>query len=115
MSMTDPIADFLTRRIARRAQQMMRGHQNSRRTEAALQSVSLMKRFLDIGNDATVAQAFDGFDVCAIRLHGKHQTGVHRQTIEQNEASPARPHFATEMRARQLQIPPQKIRKRFAW
>jgi len=70
-----------------------------------------MKGGLQVGNKAGFGQALDRLDLAPGSLNREHQAAVNRLAVKQHEASAAYAHFASEMRAGQLQLVPKEIGK----
>ena len=59
-------------------------------------------------------QAFDGEQLGTLRLHGKHQAGTRRLSVEQDRAGAADPVLAADMSAGQPEILTHKIDEQLA-
>src|SRR5215475_6775139 len=105
------IAYPVTARLGLLLQQVLRGHQHSRRAVAALQSIAIAKGGLQIGDFAAVGQAFDRLDIRTIRLNREHQACPDDLAVHPNRASAAYAMLAANMRSRQMQVLAQKVRE----
>ena len=105
------LADLLAVRLGLLLQQILRGHQHSRRAVTALQCIAIAKRGLQIGDLAAVGQSLDGLDRCAVRLHRQHQAGTNDLAVHAHGAGAADPVLATDMGSGQLQLLTQEIRQ----
>src|SRR5262245_6386288 len=84
--------------------QDLRGsHNHPRRAVAALQAVMFPEALLDRVQIAAHRHAFNGGDVCAVSLDGKHRTGLNRLSVENNRARAADRSLAADVRAGQPQ------------
>src|SRR6266436_7372585 len=93
------------------SQQVLRSHQHARRAIAALQRVAIAKGGLQVGDFAAIGQAFDGLDRPAVGLHREHQAGSDDFIVYPHRAGAAHAMLATDMRSRQMQMFPQKVRE----
>jgi len=78
-----------TVRLARRPvllQQRISGHQHAGRAEAALQSVLLIKPFLDRIELAVLLQPLHGHDLAPVGHHGEGGASIHRLAVKQHGA-----------------------------
>jgi hypothetical protein len=71
--------------------------------------VSILESLLDYVQVLHGTQSFDGLDLVAIRLDGKHQAGTHGQTIIQYGAGAANAMFAADVGSSQIQFLAQEI------
>ena len=74
--------------------------QHARRAVAALQRIAALERRLQIGDDAGIRQAFDGFDLGAVALHGKNEATAHHIAVEPHRAGAAHAVLAADMACR---------------
>ena len=81
------------------SQQIGRRHQHARRAEAALQSVMLVKQFLQRVHLPDAAEAFDRLDAAAIGLHREHQASARAVAVDQHGAGAADAVLAADMGA----------------
>ena len=70
------LADLQVVRLRHPAQQVVRGDDQARRAEAALDGAGLHERLLDRVQPGRLGQALDGDDVAALRLPRRHQAGA---------------------------------------
>ena len=75
----------------------------------ALQRVAFLERALQIGDRSGIRQAFDGFHLRAVALHGEGQAAAHGLAVEQHRAGAAHAMFAADMAAGQRKILAKKI------
>jgi hypothetical protein len=68
-----------------------------------LQSVLLVKTFLQWMQFAVLFQALDSHNLASIRLHREHRTGLGGFAIHQDGARPACRRIATNVRSCQMQ------------
>jgi hypothetical protein len=104
-------ADLFSIRTWRLLQQILRRHQHSRRTEAALQRVALPECRLQIGNLAAVGDPLDRLNCRIVRLYRKQQAGTDDIAIDADRTCTAHPVLATDMRAGQLEMLAKKVRQ----
>src|SRR5215212_10134719 len=74
-----------------------RQHQKSRRAESALQTVMINESLLQRMQAVPGCHAFDGADLFALRLDGKHQTRTDRFAINHHSAGAADAVLTTDM------------------
>src|SRR5436190_18316563 len=104
-------ADLFSIRTRRLLQKILRCHQHSGRTEAALQCVAFPECRLQIGNLTAVGDPLDRLNRRIVRLYGEQQTGTDDIAIDADRACAAHPVFATDMGAGQLEMLAEKIRQ----
>ena len=92
-------------------QQILGGHQHSRRTVAALQRVAVAERGLEIGDLAGIGEAFDRFNNGPARLNGQRQASTNDISVQANRAGTTNAVLASDMCPRQMQMLPQKVCK----
>ena len=108
------LADHITTRHAAARQKCLRADQHAGRAETALQRIAPLECLLQIGNDAGIRDAFDGFDFGAVALHGKDEAAAHHLAVDQHRAGAADAVLAADMAAGQSQILAQEIDQRLA-
>ena len=108
-------AHFMFGRIGVVSQQLDRGDQHPRRAVAALQR-EILEEVLLHGMPRAVlrAQPLDGDDLGAVGLHRKREARARAAPVQRDRAGAAHAVLATEMRAGEMQMIPQEIRKREA-
>jgi hypothetical protein len=112
----DPLADVVFAGIRFFLQKRFCRKQNAGRAKAALQTVQLPKLFLQrVQFGFARRQSFDRFQLCAVRLHGKHETRADRFAIQQHRAGAANAVLATDVRPRQAQIVPDEVGQELPW
>ena len=75
-----------------------------------------LKRILQgMQSSVSIGDAFNRENFATIRLHCEHQAGARAAPINQHSASAAHAVFASDMRARETQFMPQKIRQQHAY
>ena len=104
-------ADLFSVRTGNLLQQILRGHQHSRCTEPALQRVALPECRLQIGNFAAVGDPLDRLNRRIVRLHREQQAGTDDIAVDADRARTAHAVFTADMRAGQLEMFAEKIRK----
>src|SRR6266571_1019586 len=105
----DAAPDFLFGRVGLRLQHCSGGHDHARCTEATLQAMLLPEAVLKRVQCAVLLQAFDGFDLTAIRLDRKQGARLDVLTVENDRACPTVRGVAADMRARQVQVLPDEV------
>jgi hypothetical protein len=103
------VANLVLRRFRIAYQQLMRGENHPRRTEATLQSVALPKGLLDRMKPISISQTFDGQNIASLRLHRQHRARFHRRAVQHHRASAANAGVAADMGASQPYDIAQKI------
>jgi hypothetical protein len=92
------------------AEERSHAHQNSRRAEAALESVRLteccLKRVERVGCGG---QSFDRHDLVTVRLHREEEARSHRVAVEEHRAGTADPMLATDVGAGQPELVPEEV------
>src|SRR5262249_19107505 len=89
-------------RIRVRPEQLVRGEDHSRRTEAALQSVLRPERVLQrVELSSSRGEALDCRDRSAVGLRGEAGARLHRAAVEQHRARAALARVAADLRAGQ--------------
>src|SRR5215813_666343 len=81
-------------------QELLGGHDHSRRTESALQSVLVPEGLLQRVERAAFGEAFDGDKGASVGLDGEHGAGFDRLAVKQNGAGAADRGLASDMRSR---------------
>src|SRR5258708_13122517 len=93
----------------------MRGEDHAGGAVSALQAVGFAEGILDHAELARRRrEAFDGRDLVAVRLHGKHQAGSDRLAIDQHGAGPADPVLAPGMGTMENKILTHRIDQRLS-
>jgi hypothetical protein len=105
---------FFSGRRRINAQKIQRGVEHSRRAEAALKPVLLMKGLLQRMKFSVLRQPLDSADLTAIGLDCKHDTGSNGFSVEQDCARSADAMLATDVGPCEREIFPQKIGKQLA-
>src|SRR5712691_2437375 len=103
------VSDLFSGALLLLKNQILSGHQHSRRAEAALQRVLLVKRFLQRLQLAGIRKALDGVHPTAVRLHGEHQAAAHDVAVDPHGACAAHPVLATDVRAGEAQLIAQEV------
>ena len=97
------VVEFIERDRGLAFGQSCQRHQKARRTEPALQPMVVTKRLLHRAQSAIGrSESFDRTDRSTIDLRSQHETGPHRETIEQHRARTAGPLLASDVGAGQL-------------
>src|SRR5436190_10448406 len=105
------LADPLPVRLGLLCQEVLRGHQHSRRAIATLQRIAIAKHSLQVRDLTAVGQALDSLDRCAVQLNGQYQAGTNDVAIHAHRASSTKAVFATDMGSGQLEMFAQEIRQ----
>ena len=87
------------------------GHQDPRRTEAALKSVGLAEGGLQGIQLAIFGKPFDSGDLMTMGLHGEHEAGTNRCSLEKDRARTAHAVLAPDMGASETSVVPEKVGK----
>src|SRR5216684_19228 len=95
----NPPADVMLARRWVVLQKSVAGHHHARRTEAALQSVLLMKPFLDAIELAILLQSFDRHHVAPVGLDGERRARLDGLAVEQHRTGAAARGIAADVRA----------------
>ena len=85
-------------------EQMRRGHQHARRTDAALRASAGKERLLQRVHFAVARQAFDGFDARAFSLQYGHEATVHQFAVHAHRARAAFAFAAAFLGSGQVQV-----------
>src|SRR5262249_19680384 len=93
------LADLLSTGYSAACKQLLRGQQHSRRTEAALQCVSLLERVLQVGDLPRVGEPLDCLDRRAVTLRGENQAATHDEAVDPHRACTADAVLATDVAA----------------
>jgi hypothetical protein len=94
-------------------EQLLRPHQQSGRTETALEPVAVRERLLDRMEPALGArQRLDRLDGTAARLHGEQQARAGAPTVDEHRARTADALLAAEVRPGQPEIVSQEVGQR---
>src|SRR6185312_6948075 len=80
------LANLRAARVGVLFQQILRGHQHTRCTVAALQGVPVAKSSLKVGDFVAVGQALDSLYRSAMCLHRKYEAGPNDLTVELHRA-----------------------------
>lgn len=91
------------------------GHDHSRSAESALEAVLVPERFLHGIELAIVCQAFHGYDLRAVGLHGKHRATFDGFAVQLHGARSAERSFAAHVRAREACDVAQEMDEQQAW
>src|SRR5262249_43080885 len=83
-------------------QQRFRGHDHSRRAEAALRAQFLVKCLLQPARAALRCKSLDGLDAASLRAHRQRDTGQLRLAIDQDGARAAFTAITTGLRSREM-------------
>src|SRR5215831_5523327 len=110
----DRFANFVLAGVGIDLQVIERGDQHSRRAEAALQCVVLMKSLLHRVELVAIGEALNRPQLRAIGLHREHQARPHRLAVEKDRAGAADPVLAADMRAGQPQFLANEIDEQLA-
>src|SRR6267378_2170345 len=103
------VSDLFSGTLLLLQKQILSGHQHSRRAEAALQRVLLVKGLLQRLQLAGIRKALDGVHPAAVRLHGEHQAAAHDIAVDPQGACAAHPVLAADVRAREAQLIAQEV------
>jgi hypothetical protein len=94
------------------SQKTHHGHQESRRAEAALQTVAFVKRLLDgVQRRARRGKALDCRHLVALGLNREHQARADRRTVEQDRAAAAYAVLAADVGAGQAEVVAEVVRE----
>src|SRR5712692_584790 len=111
----DRIADLPFGRIRIRIQQSLGSDQHPWSAVAALQAVRLAEAVLQHAHRAVgLRETLDGGDAVAVRLHGIHEAGAHRLSVEHHRARAADAVLAADVRAGETQLFAQPVHQRQA-
>ena len=103
------MTDLVLGRLGITLEKLMRRQNHPRRTETALQSVALPKRFLEQMKLVALGEPLDGHNIGAVRLDREHGARLRRRAVQHHRAGPADSGLAADMRARQPYDIAQKI------
>src|SRR5919206_3442860 len=104
-----PLADLLVGGERIFPQQIDTGHQHAGRAEAALQGMELAERLLERRQLLARAQALDGLDGGAVRLHREGQTGAGAVAVDQDRAGATDAVLAARMRPGEAEFLAQEV------
>src|SRR5262244_113719 len=108
----DAVPDLLLARLRMLGKEGRRGHEHARDAEAALGHAVADEGILQRVEDAVRAEALDGGDGTAARLHGEHEAARHRLAIEMHGAGAAVPGAAALFGPGQAEVLPKRVEQR---
>src|SRR3972149_3910638 len=105
----DALADFRVRRLRVLAEKLHGTEEHSGSAESALERVLIPKGLLERVELPPLRQTFDGGDLGAIGLDGKHETGTDGRAVYQHRAASADAVLATHVSPGEAEALAEKI------
>ena|GEM_PF-2599085 len=96
-------------------QNILRGHQHTRRAVSTLKGIARAECCLKVRYFPAIGQSLDRLNGCIFCLHGKQEAGTHGVAIDANRARSAHAVFTADMRSSEPQLFPQEISQIQSW